>query len=600
MGLSSARATSLVFCVVGFSIYWNALDNPFQYDDHHSIEYNPHIRSLSNLPQFFVDLQTFSSREGGHMYRPFLVSSYALNYALGGQEVRWYRIGNVLIHVACSLLVWFLTSALLGRQSLSWLAGVLFLVHPAHSELINYISSRSDLMVTLFCTGGVALFLRERVVRSRSSIGWTVNTAFAAGLLSKSVAMVLPLLLYIWDSSTVGGARFQAILRRYWPMGPVAIAYLAILWFTGFIESSIAKSPRGFDFQLWTQLKALVYYLWVFVTPVNLNVEHQFSVSPSPWLTPLLAAAFIISVAIVAVKSRASTAALCGAWFVVGLLPASAVPLNILVSERRAYLASAGLLMAGAWCWEMFARRRPRPARSSAVLFCFILALLTVERNEVWATEKSLWADAVSKAPRMHRPRVNLGLAHKRGGDLDAALREVRAGLRLRRDDATVWVVLGDIELDRGGADVAEDAYRQALELNPNLAGVHHNLGNIALSRGQVDEAMGHYRRALGSNRFFAESHNNLGQAYELHGDWDRALGEYETAVRDSAFWTNTGDPVGGAWLNLARAAEYLGRRNRAQEAFANAYAALRFEPVYQRHARTALEGVVRLGGSVE
>ena len=537
------------------------------------------------------------------MYRPFLLSSYALNYSLHG--LRWYRIGNVLLHIACSLLVWFLTRALFGRQFLSWLAGGLFLVHPAHSELINYISSRSDLMVTLFCTGGVALFLRHRVVRERFvrerySIGWTVNAAFAAGLLTKSVAMVLPVLLYVWESSTVGGARLQAILRRYWTMGPIAIAYLGVVWFNGFIEGSLAKSPRGFDLQLWTQLKALVYYLLVFVTPVNLNVEHQFSVSASPWMTPLLAAAFIVSLAIVALKCRAPAAALCGAWFIVGLLPASVVPLNILVSERRAYLASAGLMMAGAWCWEMFARRRPRSARSSAAVLCLVMALLTLERNEVWATEKSLWADAVSKAPRMHRPRVNLGLAHKRGGELEAALKQVQAGLTLRRDDATVWVVLGDIEQEMGRADQAEDAYREALKFNPNLAGVYHNLGNIALSHGEVDEAIGHYRTALRSNRFFAESHNNLGQAYELHGDWMRALGEYETAVRDSIYWTNTGDPVGGAWLNLARAAERLNRRELAREAFAEAYASLQSEPDHQRHARTALEGVVRLGGSIE
>ena len=52
---------------------------------------------------------------------------------------------------------------------------------------------------------------------------------------------------------------------------------------------------RTFDLQLWTQLKAAVYYLALFALPVNLSVEHQFSVSRSPEVAVLLSSLLLLS-----------------------------------------------------------------------------------------------------------------------------------------------------------------------------------------------------------------------------------------------------------------------------------------------------------------
>ena len=58
-------------------VYANSLENSFHYDDSHSIVENPHIRSLANLPSFFLEPETFSGEPAMAMYRPVLVSSFA-------------------------------------------------------------------------------------------------------------------------------------------------------------------------------------------------------------------------------------------------------------------------------------------------------------------------------------------------------------------------------------------------------------------------------------------------------------------------------------------------------------------------------------------
>ena len=68
-----------VFAVLAVVLFANALENPFHYDDKHSIVKNKHLRSLRNIPHFFVDPGTFSSERQGTMFRPLLLVSYALN-----------------------------------------------------------------------------------------------------------------------------------------------------------------------------------------------------------------------------------------------------------------------------------------------------------------------------------------------------------------------------------------------------------------------------------------------------------------------------------------------------------------------------------------
>ena len=41
--------------------YGNSLSGSFHYDDFHSLVANPHVRTLTNIPSFFVDPGLFSS-----------------------------------------------------------------------------------------------------------------------------------------------------------------------------------------------------------------------------------------------------------------------------------------------------------------------------------------------------------------------------------------------------------------------------------------------------------------------------------------------------------------------------------------------------------
>ena len=138
--IRSVWAQAILLAGLVVVLYSNSLKGSFHYDDFHSIVDNPNIRQLENIPTFFVDPTLFSQDPQKAMYRPLLLVSYALNYAVGQYRVEGYHLVNIGLHLACTLLVWSLGSrAGLGRQG-RLAAALLFAVHPLASEPVNYLT----------------------------------------------------------------------------------------------------------------------------------------------------------------------------------------------------------------------------------------------------------------------------------------------------------------------------------------------------------------------------------------------------------------------------------------------------------------------------
>jgi len=572
----------LIFSLIGVGLFANALNNPFHFDDRHSIEYNRHLRSLANIPQFFTDPGTFSSERRGTMFRPLLLSSYALNYALHGDWIAGFRLVNLGLHVLCAVVLFAIARHWGRPEREAWAVGLLFLLHPLHGEPVNYISSRSDLLVGLF----YLLALGWAVVRP-----WPSGVAYGAALLVKSVAITLPVAAAVrgWF---IGG--WDQLRRPYFAvLLGLSAAYIGTIVANRFLGSSLEKAPRAFDVQMWTQLKAMIYYLWLFCMPSSLSVDHPFTVARGPGDGPvLLALLVLLSLVGLAIVARRRAAVLGFGFFVLALLPASMMPLNILVSERRMYLASAGLVAIAVWAWSCMAHRRQRAALVTGVVGCALLALMTWSRNPVWASEVELWQDAVAKGPGMFRARANLGLAYAKEERWGEAIDQLEKALAIKPDYADAWVELGNIHHRLGQLVQAETAYRRALEFSPALEGVYYNLGNLALRRGETDQAIELYEQTLQRNPDFADAHNNMGQALERIGDWPGAVQHYRAAVER--------DPeLGGAWFNLGAALEQRGDQRAALDAFVQARDLLLNSPEHRGYADRANQAIGRLQGKM-
>ena len=553
----AARLRLLGLLAIVSLAYLNSFQGGFHYDDSHSIVQNPSIRSLASIPSYFVDSGTFSAEPRMAMYRPLVQVTYAVNYAVGGLDAQGYHLVNLAAHLLVVALVCLTVGRLTRHAGLGWWAALLYGLHPVHTQVVNYLSSRSESLAAAAVLG--ALYLSS-VARPPSRWGLA---AYAGGLLAKSAAAAFLPLAALLRAVTP----WRRPLAALWPYGAVTGAYVAFIWAEGFLPRSLGQDVRPWAHHVLTQTKALTYYLHLIAAPVKLSVEPAFQVSRS-LLEPAVAASGLLALSLCWISlrglRRGVVAGLGALWFLAALAVPFVVPLNVLVNEHRLYLPAAGVALALASLTRSSRRRSLVPG---AALAAAVLALLTWQRNAVWATDLRLWEDAVTKAPQAFRAHGNLGLARYEAGDLDGARQALERALELNPGYAKTWSNLGLVLEAAGEVTGASAAYGQALERRPDLVGARLNLVSLHLARGEIDRAAEHLATAARLRPQDPDVYVHVGRLRQQVGDTRGAAAAYERALQLDA-------ESATAWNNLGLMREAAGDTSGARQALERAVGA--------------------------
>jgi protein O-mannosyl-transferase len=83
-------------------------------------------------------------------YRPLRDITYAIDFAVWGQNRYGFHLTNILIHAANVLVVFTLVRRLTKDLISATLASLIFAVHPIQTDAVTYISGRRDVLFTLF------------------------------------------------------------------------------------------------------------------------------------------------------------------------------------------------------------------------------------------------------------------------------------------------------------------------------------------------------------------------------------------------------------------------------------------------------------------
>lgn len=518
IGRPAAAAAALALgCLL---LYGGTLEHPFHYDDQHSIVDNPHVRQLGNIPAFFVEPGYFSADANSGMYRPMLMVSWALNYAWSGYEPWSYHLVNIAVHFLCGLLVWQILRRLAVPPCMAYLGGLLFVFHPLATEPVNYISSRSESLAALGVLAAFWLYTRP----GTGSL-WLALAAGACGMLTKSTAVVLPALLWLYEGQR-GGER-----RRTWPFWLLSAVYVLVLRGVGFLGEELPERPRGAFEQFLTQAKAVVFYLKMCFVPTGLNIDHAFaSGHPGQWAV-YLALALGGSLAWYAWRSQKKLPIvyLGLGWFAVALSPTLVVPLNVLVNEHRLYLPLAGLIIALVSLRPL--ERLPGLAWGIP-LGLVLLGGLVLGRNAVWADRYGLWADAAQKNPTLVRPYIFMGNYAAENERFADAERHYRQALERDANNLSARNNLANLYRRTGRLDQAESLYLEMLAESPTRNEVRYNLAKLYLESGRADAARRHFLQVDADNRHRNLALNNLGVLHQKAGRLDSALHYYVAALR--------------------------------------------------------------------
>ncbi len=536
----------LALLFIPLLVYWSSIHGEFHYDDIHHIVENEAVRHPGGLLRFFTDPAAFSSKPGVEMYRPALMLTYVFNYSLGGLDPKGWHLFNILLHGINALLLFAIALKLLGRRDAAFICGLIFAVHPVAGESVNYISSRSSLLLAAFFLSAFLVYRHGTESGRGRSWPWlaALNVLYVLALLTKESAVALPALIivneYLSARHNDGRKdRSRRLALRILPLVIVTAAYLILRK----LLLDVILSPvdtRPVLANLFTESKAYFFYLRLLLWPVHLSVDHGFPVensmlSPRVLLALTALMLILLSFAYLARSRNPSsrTLSLTMAWYFLTLIPTSSiVPLNMLVNERRVYLPLAAFAAAAA---ILYNRIRPRAPRFIAGSFGFIIVLfcvLVLARNQTWNSEARLWRDAYRKAPENHRAARGLADYYFYDSRLERALQLYRSANALEPDNAQTLHNIGLILDMLGKPREALAELKRAHELDPNNSMINLSLASAYDHTGAVELARFHLEEATALDPDHAMAHNNLGKIYHTQGDLRAAEREYRAALR--------------------------------------------------------------------
>ena len=140
VGGVSVRTVAIISALAATLVYLNTLGLRFCFDDVAAVEENGDLRSnvsWFNLLQDDFWGMPMEERDSHKSYRPLTVATFRLNYMLHELQPLGYHLVNVLLHSAVCYLYVLLCGVVFSEVWPALIAGLLFAVHPIHTEAVS-------------------------------------------------------------------------------------------------------------------------------------------------------------------------------------------------------------------------------------------------------------------------------------------------------------------------------------------------------------------------------------------------------------------------------------------------------------------------------
>lgn len=434
-----SRYLVIAFIILATAVVYSfSLPGQFHFDDYPLMLQNDRVTGDG------MKLVDFPAQYGG---RPLTLWTFRLNYLAGGGRPWHFLLVNILLHLACVGLLTNLLWKATEKPVLASMAGMIFALHPLQTQAVNYIWSRSVLLMALFSLLALLLW------RNRPA---AAVAAYQLAMWSRveAVLLIIPMLIWRkqWKGLLVGMAVFNAAAAVYF-----------------FARHQPAEFVWNHSDMLgyWSgQAIAFWKYASLALIPIGQTIDHQ-DAAPGVWSVALGAAALAASIGW-AVKRRAAAAPAAHGilWWVLFLSPSLLIPNPDFLNESRAYLAMAGLAAAGAF---FFSRMAPRNAKTwvAAGVLLAVMSGLSIRRNQLWNDDVALWQEATMRSPQKGRAFYNYGVALLREDRVQDARGAFETAAGLDGDDDFSYAALAfcaELEQDW---EKALNLYQRALQMNP-------------------------------------------------------------------------------------------------------------------------------------
>ena len=446
------------------------------------------------------------------VFRPLQALLMQLGITLLGTNPGAWHVLSILLHALNGFLLYLVLAQL--TPTLDWrvrlACALLFLLHPAGSEAVFWISAMSELTVTGWILLTLWLYLRWRE-------NWTGLRLILLAILAliaclfKETAIVLPLLVLAYELAQDKRRSFSR------PLAILLITALCFLIARQLSLGSVAGNQilhfnpgRVIEFVL-THVRFL---WWPAMPPFALRPPEIPLASP---VTLFLAFFLFLAALLTGYLLRAAKPllALGLALIVLGLWPAYAVALvgEGFFNGRQAYLPTAGIPIIVGALLAVADSKAFRLTLSALVITLAWMAISTVSGGAAWQSNISIYRQSMAVSPSAAGPRAGIAHALAEKGETDEAIKMYATALERAaspRERAEYLYLMASILGQQGRGSESDNLLRELTLIDPNHSPAWTGLGNNAWSAGRFEDAVTHYRKALQINPRNQEAASNL------------------------------------------------------------------------------------------
>jgi tetratricopeptide (TPR) repeat protein len=464
--------------------------------------------------------------------------TFALEYQIWGDKPGRSHAINILLYWLASVVLFSVLRRLLTGYNIlfPFLATLLFMVHPLHTEVVASLKNRDELLAFLFGMGTLSMVLTYLEKKNPLYILIAI-LFFVIGYLSKS--SILPFLLLIplairFFTHTPG----KTLLLMVAILGVVAVVaqlgpkmYLADAQRNNLFIENPLFGEKDFWIRLGTGLTSLLFYVKMMLWPHPLLYYYGFDMIPVVGmgdLKALLSLALHGGLLFMAIRGWRSKSLWSFAifWYLIAIAMYSnvVIPVVGIVGERFAFTASLGfVIIVTALIFKLF-KNDPKNLTIEMdvrlkIITVMVLIMIpgtvaSINRNRDWRNLFDLY----------HHDIKHLNNSAKANIDY--------AGLLMNS-------VYQDENFIRHGAvnqykyQKIVTHFRRAIELYPDNYKTINDLGTVYLFIGKnYDSAVYFLQKAIALDSTKQPAWVNLGMAYKENKEYDKALACYERILK--------------------------------------------------------------------
>lgn len=531
--LTSTIVLTILVLIATLRGGWVTLDDPTYILD------NPLIKDISwgNIKLMFTTLQVNGS------YNPIVLLSWAIDYHFVELDPSLYHFTNLILHLLVVSLVYYLAFKLSKNKLIAFGTSLLFGIHPMHVEAVAWVTSRKDLLYTLFYIAGLIVYFFYQEKKNTAFKWWYLLLCFVLYLLSlfsKGSAITFPLILWAID-----------YLKKRQDLKILLLEKIPFLFLSAiFTYISIKAQSAGKALQVRSFYSVidslsvgffgyLDYLIKIFI-PYRLSALHPYptpSGTPVPWYFTASSIPILGLVVYCITKIRSNRTLNFGlGFFFISLIPVIQV-LSFAISvtaDRFTYLPYFGVFYVISTGVVWIIDNKPKFKNGIiglSLVYILILSIITFSYSLSWKNSGTLWSRVLKFYPNFSLAYVNRSFYWIENGQLVKALKDCNQAIKLKPDYYLAYYNRGYTYKVMGNYEKALSDYSNAILFKEDFFRGYQNRGILYVKLGKFDEALLDFNKSIKLRPNNALAFLNRASLFEEKGLYDKAIIDASKAI---------------------------------------------------------------------